>query len=669
MDHFNATVKDGKLVNTRRGLQVSRQKFNGISFVNTSAQDSPFSGEQSFRLSTESSSKTATPLPAIRFADDGNNLQISGNSANTELGQALTPNLSFVAETGQPQESKKQPRRRAAPKGQTPHRRRSSTSPYLSSPDSRPSSRSSAATPSPLAEEATFRFLASSFTVSQQQQPQLRQTFTTPSVHHRQYHYAQHLQASNLPSAMSPPLSPPWPTTEAPPSISFHLSTFAPSQADWELFHHYNTHYLPLQLYPYENILTYNPAHSNGEECSIASSDIAAFHCVLMCGTIAEAVLHGRHHLSPEPETSARGFAYHISKICAILNRKLDGSEEGGGCYVGRLDHWHMHMRGLQKVLDVLGGLGQGASLPAWVVRRIHNADLKGAMALASIPYLPLTRSLSPSLTAAAVLTPAYLAQTTHTLNSILQPLRIHPSTITTLNALANFSSAIHLARQSPDNSVKFDPYVFTEELQSITYDLLTIPAPLDQDTRADRHLQLNTEGNLAENLSPALRIASLLFLKDLLPEYPRNLGGYSTLLKLLRQYLQSTTHIYSEAPTDNAGEELVAPRLGQHPLTPALRKVLIFLCLIGDISTHAADKNSCRHDDPDTRPSEQGDEHEQSKEVFRECLLSIHDSQHNIGGEDLEFARLFNLGESVDEEGWYLQGVLTIFSGLLTIL
>lgn len=39
MDHFNATVKDGKLVKTRRGMQISRQKFNGLSFVNTCPQD------------------------------------------------------------------------------------------------------------------------------------------------------------------------------------------------------------------------------------------------------------------------------------------------------------------------------------------------------------------------------------------------------------------------------------------------------------------------------------------------------------------------------------------------------------------------------------------------------------------------------------------------------
>lgn len=49
-----------------------------------------------------------------------------------------------------------------------------------------------------------------------------------------------------------------------------------------------------------------------------------------MCGAIAEAVLNRQHHLASESETEPRGFAYHISKICAILNKKLDGSEGGG---------------------------------------------------------------------------------------------------------------------------------------------------------------------------------------------------------------------------------------------------------------------------------------------------------------------------------------------------
>ncbi len=42
MDHFNVTVqRDGAVVATRRGLQVSKQKYHGISFVNASCPQQP----------------------------------------------------------------------------------------------------------------------------------------------------------------------------------------------------------------------------------------------------------------------------------------------------------------------------------------------------------------------------------------------------------------------------------------------------------------------------------------------------------------------------------------------------------------------------------------------------------------------------------------------------
>ncbi|KAK0748583.1 hypothetical protein B0T21DRAFT_380379 [Apiosordaria backusii] len=609
MDHFNATIKDGKLVNTRRGLQVSRQKFNGISFVNTSAQDSSPSGEQSFRLATESPSNTATH-PQVTFVDNENNLQSSGIPKNTEQGQGQKPNLSFVSESGQQQQTKKQPRRRTALKAQHQHHhRRTSTSPYLSSPDSRPSSRSSAVTPSPRADETAFQYF---------QQPQQQQPFT-----------------SSAPPPL--PLPPPWPPTELSSTTGFYPAPFSPSQSDLKLFHHYNTHFLALQLYPYEDVLTYNPARSDSEESSIASSDIAAFHCVLMCGTIAEAVIHGQHHLSSEPETEARGFAYHISKICAILNKKLDGN------------HWHMHMRGLQKVLDVLGG---------WVreqgCRRGFSADLKGATALASTPYLRFTRSLLPSPTT-AILPPVLVAHVSHTLNSILQPLNIHPSVLSTLTSLATFSSAVRLARQSTNNStggssraIKFDPYSFTEELHQIPN---VVSGVKEAETTPPDMTQ--------QDLEPSLRIASLLFLKELLPDYPRNLGGYKILLGILRQHLE---RIYQHVIKPLIEGELLSPSSKKQEL----KQVLLYLCLVGDVATQRANENECRHqqhdDDDDggggTARSSGGQERQEDEDyprgIFHACLLSVIGVNNDITEKDLEFARLFDLrgimGETWDD-------------------
>ncbi|KAL2188281.1 hypothetical protein L209DRAFT_704532 [Thermothelomyces heterothallicus CBS 203.75] len=75
MDHFNATIKGGKLIKTRRGLQVSRQRYNGLSFVNASPQEN----------ASDSGPPGATSVPAsaqheIRFVEDGSESQSEGGS-------------------------------------------------------------------------------------------------------------------------------------------------------------------------------------------------------------------------------------------------------------------------------------------------------------------------------------------------------------------------------------------------------------------------------------------------------------------------------------------------------------------------------------------------------------------------------------------------------------
>lgn len=75
MDHFNATIQGGKLVKTRRGLQVSRQKHNGLSFVNASPQEKANdSGAQG------TTSTSASAQHEIRFVEDGSESQSEGSS-------------------------------------------------------------------------------------------------------------------------------------------------------------------------------------------------------------------------------------------------------------------------------------------------------------------------------------------------------------------------------------------------------------------------------------------------------------------------------------------------------------------------------------------------------------------------------------------------------------
>jgi hypothetical protein len=38
--------------------------------------------------------------------------------------------------------------------------------------------------------------------------------------------------------------------------------------------------------------------------------------------------------------------------------------------YAGRLDHWHLHMSGLKKVLDLNGGM---TGLPPWLLAEMYK--------------------------------------------------------------------------------------------------------------------------------------------------------------------------------------------------------------------------------------------------------------------------------------------------------
>ncbi|KAL2137340.1 hypothetical protein VTI74DRAFT_3280 [Chaetomium olivicolor] len=503
MDHFNATVKDGKLVKTRRGLQVSRQKHNGLSFVNASPQDAG-SGSGS---STGEASRP--PQPEIKFIQEG-------TQTLTGAFEAYRHDTEHLDGSDTSQGTKR--RRRVTRRGKSP-------APSLAEASPRPSPT--------LFEEHNFHVRHS---VNSRDVLHINPQLGNPAI--------------DAPSAATPDPG------------------FSRSDEDWGLFNRYFGA-IPRGLYPYEDVLTYNPARAP-QFYSMVAGDVAALHCVLMCGSIMEGV---------NSQTRPKNLAYHISKICAILNHKLGQDKPADaltlhciatlawiGCYVGRLDHWHLHMRGLQKVLDLNGGL---AGLPPWLLAEIHKADLKGAAALASTPYLPFVRFYS---SASTVLQPEAHRQAESSLFALLNPLNINLEVVTALSSLSTLASSIRLARQS-SGTVTYDPHDFTEEWLSILHTLLTQPGPLratdPEYPESTNPYTAGTPDNTnsypvspTENftayhrllpsvqlipatppgpgghLECALRITALLYLKELLPDWPRNLGGYAVLLELLRCHL-----------------------------------------------------------------------------------------------------------------------------------
>ncbi|KAK3692717.1 hypothetical protein B0T22DRAFT_447978 [Podospora appendiculata] len=262
MDHFNSTVRDGELVNTRRGLQVSRQKFNGLSFVNTYPQiPTP---ELSADVDPGSSSSAVAdpskpPQRRFKFVDKNTSHRPSRSKAQSH--DTEPPDNNFPPDLGHG----KRPRRSNL------HQHRSTT-----------------ATTSPSSSQTPPH--SSSAKDSQVSSPSINQDIPTGPG----------------PGVYDPRGDPRgWPATDLP---------FGISEEHWRLFHQYFAH-LPIKLYPYEDVLTYNPARSH-DFYAMVVQDVAALYNVLMCGSITTAVLTS--------ETNSKSLDYYISMECAILNRKLD---------------------------------------------------------------------------------------------------------------------------------------------------------------------------------------------------------------------------------------------------------------------------------------------------------------------------------------------------------
>ncbi|KAK3302519.1 uncharacterized protein B0T15DRAFT_308337 [Chaetomium strumarium] len=640
MDHFNATIKDGKLIKTRRGLQVSRQRFNGLSFVNASPHDPCGSGSSTVPEATGSPS----PRREIKFVEEGTG---AGNEApEIHRRDVETPELSDAS-----QGSRR--RRRAARRERSPVISRAGTPPQPS------------ATP---LEEQRFQI----------EDPGLYQNIlrTDPNLDS----LAMDTPADDLPE---------------PDPCSF--------EDNWALFERQFDHTLRC-LYPFEDILTYNPVRT-GEFYTMVTGDGAAVHCVRMCGSISEAII------SSEPRPDC--VAYHISKICAMLNQKLNQAQGADaatmhciatlawtGCYVGRLDHWQLHMSGLRKVLDLNGGL---SGLPPWLLAEIYTADLKGATALALSPCLPFVRSYDPS-PVSDVVSLDVRKQTSVSLSALLSQLHIDPEIIASLISLSILTSAVRLAYQYV-GTVAFEPHAFTEEWQAIMHALLAQPVPLRAEepdpgasnpysTQISSPFPTDTPaspvGRYARNhrllasipilpstalgpgghFEPALRVAALLCLKELLPDWPRNLGGYSVLLGLLRQHLAEIIRRHGSSgdggetnplagratavttqpqlsldTTSNIDPRLTvagkaSPPSPSSPNRRAVKAVAIFLCLVGDRLSQIGDANERRLSEDERYP----------RDVYHDCLTDVaglvdEGDVDALGEEELILVRLFHLG------------------------
>lgn len=214
-------------------------------------------------------------------------------------------------------------------------------------------------------------------------------------------------------------------------------------------------------------------------------------------------------------------------------------------------------------------------------------------------------------------------------LNMALLPAGVSQVTVDCVADLVLFIHAISLASTAnPPWSITFDPHGFTEEWLWVVYQLLCYPGPLRDESACGGSIgerpidcsALKTENYTMNHrvaltgpiipaahsniLEPAMRLASLLYMKEFIPDFPRNLGGYSILLTLLTYHLkQVLAECRANRTRHRAASSFLDSRLREHDTThavdsgivAAMRPALVWICLLGNLVSMMADGNECR--------------------------------------------------------------------------
>ena len=281
--------------------------------------------------------------------------------------------------------------------------------------------------------------------------------------------------------------------------------------------------------------------------------------------------------------------------------------------------------------------VGTEIFLMTWLTSHFRG-DIKGAAIIGALPYLDYPRFYD---LISNKLAPEVRADIVDKATSVLNPCALNPVITDAIISLAKFANIVTIARDDPTHSMKFDPDAFIEEWFWVEYKIIKYPGPLRDDTTSTigippvaidkpARLQAYNAGvprvpsikysptpdlrpTPSKNLlEPAVRLAATLYIEELIPDDPRSLNAYAILLSLLRYQVdtilkQLQSRIIFGMLLDNNNQKDGLPSFS------ALKPVIIWVCIVGYITSLIADKyessqNSDRHD----------------RTVFRECLSLI---------------------------------------------
>ncbi|KAF6805853.1 hypothetical protein CSOJ01_09209 [Colletotrichum sojae] len=524
MDHFNATVLNGHLVSTRRGLQVSKSKHQGTQFINSSAA-----------------------------SDD--------TSSQDEPSADARPGEQRFKFLNQPKESIKTGTRRKGQGSQEDEKRRKSPKKD---------------------KEPVFVWEAPKHGPSSGRSPASK--------------------FSDVPSRDYCTI--PW--------FSSWMGNL--SENEKRLVQLYLRLY-PTKMYPYEQILEYNPVRSPAFLERIKSSE-ASLTCIIMGASYAETSLKG--------EWTSPDLLYYVSRVCSLVNERLSDRTmkrafDSGilecvaamaitGWNVGRYDHWHLHMKGLRQLIEVEGGMTGDWG---YLLNLIRRADVKGAAHLGLLPYLEYPRFFQAPTDLLPLSTRNRVVDG---VSDALMPCGLQPCLINALTSTALIAGLLRMAFASPNREVLLNPDGFIEEWLWCEYQLVRYPGPLRADcvggflTEADEltvaadlgsseavaaamvrslHTVKPTPSPSDNLLEPALRTAAIVYLETLVPDEPRNPLVHAVLLNLLSASVQKVVQRLQDRQSrmvQSRDEEEEEEGTDGLPSMEALRPVMIWVCLVGSV-------------------------------------------------------------------------------------
>ncbi|CAK7204915.1 hypothetical protein SEUCBS139899_007677 [Sporothrix eucalyptigena] len=647
MDHFNATVqKDGALVSTRRGLQVTKTKYHGISFVNTSGPAQPSGGSVGTSGKKKSSKSNAAPAASSSSSPSATPAPSGFSTFSAFSPPAATPTTTTTtnapkSSTTTTSSSGQKPSQKAAASGADPanpgkplvHRWKLVTKPTTQKPKRDSSASTTSATASSQKQQARQA------TDSGPSGPSSSIRRPSPAISDSAASFITASTPAESSASLSSPLASPFlasPSSVAESNISTGtgfeslsplstststldgMSLFTPQDWDaeyispnavalntttttykqnraaaaaaknrkastinenkarkarinalanscqqvarslptWTMCHvpqlnkfeqrlfHQFFQLIPRKLYPFEDLLQYNPTRSS-EFYWMVVQDRAAVRCVLLCGAMMRAVLSGVN--------ASEELAQEVSNVCRIVNQQLalhqkeqkkdktDGSSSNSGsdddsdkmqltapfspspspsppaspqstgssgfhrrrrvipemtleCITtlalmggstGRYDHWHLHMQALSKMVDLNGGRRFITEVRPALLFKMRKTDLKGAMALAIRPYLPFDTRMFPNISDSVLLDVTRQDVRDAATTLFTEPTcGVSPVVSQTLGSLCVFVQAVQLAADLSKTAapLPLDPYCFSEELYWLQYHLVSQPGPLRQD-------------------------------------------------------------------------------------------------------------------------------------------------------------------------------------------